>query len=471
MSDVEIGALISDARGLVNGARTRARFSQLFDLIVKAHVLEAGEREMLLSYVRGGLASWPAQARRLPKAAMVELINGRTSQLSDALTLCASISLAEPLFKEEERAPYGAQGDVCDVFLLTPELAGVREVIMERAKPFTEQLERRGLFSAAVFAQRLERLDAYQRLDPRWLSLPMLRELRLVMLDYYPLERWVEFIHADGQGLQSLSISRMSHGAAMLGYLVGASWWSGLEELGLRGNRLGPEIFKKVLWGKKVFKGLDLGVNSFRMSGALEGLGGMELSGLERLGLSSLRFDGVGVSVLGRLPLESLRTLDLSFNQLGQAGAQAIGEGKWAKTLTALDVSSCGLFVSEQWGALGALERLVSLSIRDNELGALGAERLAACGVLRGMQRLDLARNGLDVDALMRVLDALGGPSLRELNVGANGLIGADLERLLMHPNLSELEQLNAMDVVVEGAALERLKAQLPGCALALGPH
>lgn len=467
----DIGERISAARGLVNGPRTRARFNQLFELVAGAHELEPGQREMLLSYARAGLEAWPASTRRLPKAAMVELINGRASQLSDALTLCASICLDEHLFKEADRTSYRPQGDMCDVFLLTPELGGVREVIMERAKPFTEQLERRGLFSAAVFAPRLERLDAYQRLDPRWLSLPMLRELKLIMLSGYPLERWVEFIHAERAGLRSLSISRMSRGEAMLGYLVGASWWPGLEELGLRGNRLGVEVFKKVLWGKKVFKGLDLGVNSFQMSGALEGLGGMELVHLERLGLSSLRFDSVGVSALGRLGFESLRALDLSFNQLGQAGVQAIGRGKWAKTLTELDVSSCGLWDCGDWEALGELGQLEALSLRDNELGIQGAQRLVGCGVLRGIKRLDLARNKLNLDALLHIMDALGGPSLRELNVGANSLSEAELTKLLDHPNLRELERIQVSDLSPHSLRMESWQAQLPGCALELGAH
>jgi hypothetical protein len=117
-----------------------------------------------------------------------------------------------------------------------------------------------------------------------------------------------------------------------------------------------------------------------------------------------------GVTALARAPLRRLRRLDLSENQLGDAGLQTLLAAPWATNLRHLRLSG-------------------------NEIGSDGLRRLVMPEALPRLTELDLSRNPIDAEAAAVLAASPLLSRLRRLEV--RPLNAEGLRVLLTSPRLS----------------------------------
>src|SRR5207248_5596 len=179
-------------------------------------------------------------------------------------------------------------------------------------------------------------------------------------------------------GLRELGLDANDLGPDGLAALLAAAWVPGLAAVELADNRLGPAEARAVAaaaWPNLV--ALDLSRNPLGTDGT-EGLAKAGfLPRLRRLAVSrcGLGPGGAGALFAGRLgalaedgSLSKLAALDLEFNDIESAGAEAVATSE----------------------ALGAI---VSLNLAGNRITAAGAEALAESDVLGSVEELDLTTN------------------------------------------------------------------------------
>lgn len=248
-----------------------------------------------------------------------------------------------------------------------------------------------------------------------------------------------------------------------------------LTFLDLRASRLGAEG-ARALAALSRLQGLSLGGNEIGERGARE-VGAMEaleellvddndlgdegvrslasLPNLRVLGLSSneLSADAMRVFAASTRSLSSLAYLDLSMNEVGDEGAEALSR---LSKLTHLVLTHGGLG-AEGARALAALSSLTYLNLRGNSIEAEGARGLAslknlselflegadlgdegalALGSLTGLTQLDLGRNGIRGKGAVGLAGLL---ALTFLDLRGNGIGAKGAEALIGLSNLAEL--------------------------------
>jgi uncharacterized protein (TIGR02996 family) len=233
----------------------------------------------------------------------------------------------------------------------------------------------------------------------------------------------------------------------------------------------GTEMVLRALAGGEV-RALDLGHNHLA-DPSVERLADSEL--LEQL--TSLVLFGNGISdagvcrLAGSPHLGPLRALDLSFNDFGAEGAQALSCPRLASLI---ELNLEGNPLGEQGvGALSAspyLTSLCSLKLRNTGLGPAGVGALAGSANCRKLRALDLARcaiqeegvralvrsphlagleylsledNHLDDESARVLADAEGRAGLRQLRLGRNRLGDEGVRWLARSPLLAGLTELD----------------------------
>lgn len=162
----------------------------------------------------------------------------------------------------------------------------------------------------------------------------------------------------------------LSDGA--LAALLCAPAMGGVEELDLKGNRVGDDGLSAIV---------DAG---------LEGLRGLHL-GSNRLGIRGMR--ALGLSGLW----EPLERLNLSWNGLGIEGVRALFSGEDTR-LCRLSLEGVGMHNAGVEALVGrAWPRLEQLELGWNGIGDAGVEALASSTCFERLLRLDLRRNPVGV--------------------------------------------------------------------------
>ena len=133
------------------------------------------------------------------------------------------------------------------------------------------------------------------------------------------------------------------------------------------------------------------------------------------LNLSGKFIDAKQVKAIARiLPYTSLRSLDVSGNNIGDEGAEALAANK---TLSSLNVSSNFIFARGA-KALAANKTLSSLNVSQNCIGPGGAKALAAN---TNLNSLDVSCNVIGDEGAMALT---ANKTLSVLNIGNNNDIG-----------------------------------------------
>jgi uncharacterized protein (TIGR02996 family) len=163
---------------------------------------------------------------------------------------------------------------------------------------------------------------------------------------------------------------------------------------------------------------------------------------LQRLGSLRVSYNCIsaaGIRRLAQVSASRLHTLDLSWNALGDAGAEALAAWPGAATLTGLDLCYA-------------------------ELGDAAAEALARSPYLRSLTVLNLGSNHIGPRGARALAESPYLGSLTALNLGHNLRVGAPGARALAEgPLFRRLEALHLSGSGVPAAVLEELRRAFRG--------
>lgn len=227
------------------------------------------------------------------------------------------------------------------------------------------------------------------------------------------LDRLLESLPLRDGPSVDLSWNRLTHEAmARMGRLLGAADISAVKSLGLDGNSIGAvgcqNLFSNLRSGLIIDK-LSLQGNAIGDIGVLYICEALS-SGLR---IRDLNIDGNRITDRGVLNLctelqradASLRSLTLSCNDLGSAGAQHLAAMLGTNTtLQKLDIHYCSLGdigISRISPSLVVNASLKTLNVSDNDIGSEGAKALfGALGKNGGVETLQLTRSVLRLGAI-----------------------------------------------------------------------
>ena len=246
--------------------------------------------------------------------------------------------------------------------------------------------------------------------------------------------------------LRALRLAQNNLGLQGIELLLQSNRLAALEELDLASNEFGAQGAMALSSSPftRRLKALQVADNALGDAGLAALLGASHLTGLRSLGVSQNGVTAAGATLLGGASGE-LEDLDLSTNELGPAGAAALGAVLPRTHLSRLNVSACGL-TGEAIATLiqGGRGVITSLAVAGNGLEAEGVRRLAAVAEAGTLVELDVSSNGLGATGVEALALSPYLKNLRRLAGSSNGLRdedGATLARAFdMLPNLEDLE-------------------------------
>ena len=246
---------------------------------------------------------------------------------------------------------------------------------------------------------------------------------------------------------RKLLLGRNSLGVHGVELLATSNRFSSLERLDLSSNALGAAGAMALAASPlaRRLEALELGDNGLGDTGLAALLGAAHLAGLRTLGLAQNQLTPAGIALIGGGSVD-VQELDLSRNDVGEAGARAIagllgrlrlstlrlngcalGDGGVAAVLSvaagveALEVSANGVGAGEALAGVPLSGTLQRVDLSSNQLGARGVERLAASAWARRLRELALDTNEIgDAPAVLQLLERL--PALERLSLQDNGI-------------------------------------------------
>lgn len=291
----------------------------------------------------------------------------------------------------------------------------------------------------------------------------------------------------DVSGLRALSMKGNNLSARGVSAIARCAHLGKLESLDLRANRWGgyEEAVAQIARTRHLRSLKRLDIECDLTPGDLDTLLTSELlSGLEHLGLEACfhqpaiegdEFTDVdGLSLNREIALAGLKSLSLANNMFMDDEVGEILESPWIGQLRALDLewNDIGDIGAEAIALCEGLHGLEWLSLRGCQVGEKGAMRLARAGMEHGLgqlRALDISSTSgvpedVDQETALRLMyqdmptrywiDALADSkgrwsSLRELNMSDLNLemTAADIERLGAQPHLQSLEILELANV------------------------
>lgn len=163
--------------------------------------------------------------------------------------------------------------------------------------------------------------------------------------------------------------------------------------------------------------------------------------GIEVLELPMCRITPKGAAYLGNVLAqnETVKTLQLDFNPLGDAGAAALGDGiKWNASLQKVSLQYCdigpqgGEAVSKFFVRSSSVS---DLSLRGNPLGPSGVTAIGRSLAKNAyLTKLDLADTcfGIDIEAVEALRDGIeGNETLESIDIDMNSIVPAGVQLLL----------------------------------------
>jgi uncharacterized protein (TIGR02996 family) len=197
---------------------------------------------------------------------------------------------------------------------------------------------------------------------------------------------------------------------------------------------------------------------------------GFTLPALRQLEIRRCDLSSQGLAELARGPLlGGLEVLDLSLNEFGDEGLRAITEARWtAPRALILDACELGDAGVKRLAAWPGLEQVRRLSIRHNAVGNAGLKALASSPYAGSLEALDVGRNVPASAAGMKAfLRSAAAARLRWLSI--HNSCSETLARAVAEhapPTLRELRLGEENIRYLGAAAMARLRARLPGCAI-----
>lgn len=236
------------------------------------------------------------------------------------------------------------------------------------------------------------------------------------------------------KSLHSLRLARNAIGDGGAAALAGSPYLGQLRELDLAENRLGPPAARALAASSclRMVESLDLSGNAVGADGARTLIASSILTRLTRLRLAR---NSVGFAkVLADSPgLDRLEELDLSGNELGDAGVRDLAGSPH-------------------------LTRLRRLGLSGNDLSVNAVRELSASAGLGCLQGLDLADNRLDDDAVRFLVDTPAFGKLTELNLAGNPFRGLGVRALVNAPLTRPLTRLRLSTIQVDPWLLRPLQ-------------
>jgi uncharacterized protein (TIGR02996 family) len=199
--------------------------------------------------------------------------------------------------------------------------------------------------------------------------------------------------------LRSLVLYRNRIGPRGVAALAGSPHLSRLEHLNLDSNQIGDRgaaalVASSHLTALRRLSLVDCGIGARGLRGLPSS---SAWSNLECLRLDGNSLGATGVASVAKASLGSLRRLNLSENQIGDSGAEALAHSPHLTDLLELEL------VGNQIGDAGAKAlgeapwtQLRRLNLRVNAIGDAGGRALLALSRLGGLRDLFLAENPLD---------------------------------------------------------------------------
>ena len=178
------------------------------------------------------------------------------------------------------------------------------------------------------------------------------------------------------------------------------------------------------------------------------------------------------VEQLARCPLlERVWELSLGYGRVGDEGARALAASPHVRNLRVLHLGDCGLGAAGAAALAGSphLAQLRRLSLGSifapapsefpNAIGARGAHAFAASGHLTALVSLDLAGNGLSVEAVRALAEGPLLARLTDLDLSGNAGGVTGLDALARSPAAGNLARLKLQQCGVGPAELQVLAA------------
>jgi uncharacterized protein (TIGR02996 family) len=168
---------------------------------------------------------------------------------------------------------------------------------------------------------------------------------------------------------------------------------------------------------------LDLKYNELGDAGAEALAKSPHLTNLRKLVLYCNGIGEAGAVALAQSPhLTNLRVLNLEFNGIGDAGAEALAKSPHLTNLRVLNLEFNGIgdAGAEALAKSPHLTNLRELNLRDNRIGKAGAEALAQSPHLTNLRELDLSYNGIGDAGAEALAQSPHLTNLRVLNLEYN---------------------------------------------------
>jgi uncharacterized protein (TIGR02996 family) len=299
----------------------------------------------------------------------------------------------------------------------------------------------------AVPLQHLK-LNYLREFLPKLLALPEIERLRTLDLSW----SWMGNPGAAAlagasrlRGLRALTLQACQLRCGS-GVSLGTSpYLANLTHLNLRGNSLYDRGVEGLVRSKEVWALTDLDVgwhNKVGPRGATALATSPRLGRLVSLSIDSNRLGERGAVTLAEGGLPTVRSLDISFNDVGDSGAVALLSSTALTSLHKLDLCSNELTTAIWRVTPSALLRgRLHLKLSKNDFAEGGpmvdSALLAACV---GLELYDCNLSDTLLNALAESASLAG---LRVLNLGGNLITGAGLADLVRSPHLGALRSLS----------------------------
>jgi Ran GTPase-activating protein (RanGAP) involved in mRNA processing and transport len=143
--------------------------------------------------------------------------------------------------------------------------------------------------------------------------------------------------------------------------------------------------------------------------------------------------------------LTSLTSLNLSYNNIGAAGAEALAQSTTLTNLTSLDLTynNIGPGAAAALAQSTTLTNLTSLDLSSNNIGDDGAEGLAQSTTLTNLTSLDLFSNDIGAGGAVALARSTTLTNLTSLDLAYNNIGAAGAEALARSTTLTNLTSLN----------------------------